>query len=102
MSEANPLLSNRTMQGAAKAVEGLLDQGKINEPITNEPQEKKADKVDTKKEEVNLKRKLLKKNLKINNNRKLKLRNNLRKLKIKYKHLKRKTLKKLKKLHYTK
>ena len=52
MSEANPLLSNRTMQGAAKAVEGLLDQGKINEPITNEPQEKKADKVDTKKEEV--------------------------------------------------
>jgi hypothetical protein len=27
MSEANPLLSNRTMQGAAKAVEGLLDQG---------------------------------------------------------------------------
>ena len=52
MSDANPLLSNRTMQGAAKAVEGLLDQGKINEPITNEPQEKKADKVDTKKEEV--------------------------------------------------
>ena len=51
MSEANPLLSNRTMQGAAKAVEGLLDQGKINTPITNEPQEKKADKVDTKKKE---------------------------------------------------
>ena len=51
MSESNPLLATQSMTGAAKAVEGLLDQGKINEPITNEPQEKKADKVDTKKKE---------------------------------------------------
>jgi hypothetical protein len=38
MSETNPLLSNKAMQGAANAVEGLLDQGKINTKITSEPQ----------------------------------------------------------------
>jgi len=42
MSDANPLLSNKTMQGAAKAVEGLLDQGKINTKITDEPQKEVA------------------------------------------------------------
>ena len=42
MSEVNPLLSNRTMRGAAKAVEGLLDQGKINTEITDEPQKEVA------------------------------------------------------------
>ena len=42
MSDANPLLSNKTMQGAAKAVEGLLDQGKINTEITDEPQKEVA------------------------------------------------------------
>ena len=52
MSDVNPLLSSRTMQGAADAVEGLLDQKGINKPTTNEPQKAKADKVDTKKEEV--------------------------------------------------
>lgn len=51
MSEANPLLSNRTMQGAAKAVEGLLDQGKINTEITDEPQ-KEAVKEEPKKTEA--------------------------------------------------
>jgi hypothetical protein len=40
------------MQGAADAVEGLLDQKGINKPTTDEPQKAKADKVDTKKEEV--------------------------------------------------
>ena len=34
MSDVNPLLSNKAMQGAANAVEGLLDQGKINTKIT--------------------------------------------------------------------
>ena len=52
MSDVNPLLSSRTMQGAADAVEGLLDQKGINKPTTDEPQKAKADKVDTKKEEV--------------------------------------------------
>ena len=51
MSDANPLLSNRTMQGAAKAVEGLLDQGKINTEITDEPQ-KEAVKEEPKKTEA--------------------------------------------------
>ena len=52
MSDVNPLLSTRTVEGAAGAVESLLDQGKINKPITKQTQEAKADKVDTKKEEV--------------------------------------------------
>jgi len=52
MSDANPLLSTKTMQGAASAVEGLLNQKIINKPITNEPQKAEADKVDTKKKEV--------------------------------------------------
>ena len=51
MSDANPLLSNKTMQGAAKAVEGLLDQGKINTEITDEPQ-KEAVKEEPKKTEA--------------------------------------------------
>jgi len=38
------------MQGAANAVEGLLDQKSINKSITDEPQKAKADKVDIKKE----------------------------------------------------
>jgi outer membrane biosynthesis protein TonB len=42
MSEANPLLSDKAMQGAAKAVEGLLDQGKINTKITSEPKKEVA------------------------------------------------------------
>jgi len=50
MSDANPLLSTKTMQGAANAVEGLLDQKSINKSITDEPQKAKADKVDIKKE----------------------------------------------------
>ena len=45
MSDVNPLLSTRTVQGAAGAVESLLDQGKINEPTTKQTQEVKADKV---------------------------------------------------------
>tara|TARA_R110002020_G_scaffold19525_2_gene67379 strand:- start:138 stop:1151 length:1014 start_codon:yes stop_codon:yes gene_type:complete len=48
MSEVNPLLTNRSMQGAAKAVEGLLDQGKINAEITGESQ-KEAVKEEPKK-----------------------------------------------------
>ena len=48
MSEVNPLLTNRSMQGAAKAVEGLLDQGKINAEITSESQ-KEAVKEEPKK-----------------------------------------------------
>ena len=42
MSDVNPLLTNRSMQGAANAVEGLLDQGKINTEITGEPQKEVA------------------------------------------------------------
>jgi hypothetical protein len=42
MSEVNPLLSNRTMRGAAKAVEGLLDQGKVNQSTTTEQQDEAA------------------------------------------------------------
>ena len=42
MSDVNPLLTNRSVQGAAKAVEGLLDQGKINTEITGEPQKEVA------------------------------------------------------------
>ena len=42
MSDVNPLLSNKAMQGAANAVEGLLDQGKINTKITSEPQKEVA------------------------------------------------------------
>ena len=42
MSELNPLLSDKAMQGAAKAVEGLLDQGKINTKITSEPKKEVA------------------------------------------------------------
>jgi len=42
MSDVNPLLTNRSMQGAANAVEGLLDQGKINTEITGEPQKEAA------------------------------------------------------------
>ncbi|HIO04530.1 MAG TPA: hypothetical protein EYN08_02770 [Gammaproteobacteria bacterium] len=45
MSDVNPLLSTRTVQGAAGAVESLLDQGKINKPTTTQTQEAKADKV---------------------------------------------------------
>ena len=45
MSDVNPLLSTRTVEGAAGAVESLLDQGKINEPTTKQTQEVKADKV---------------------------------------------------------
>jgi len=45
MSDVNPLLSTRTVEGAAGAVESLLDQGKINKPITKQTQEAKADKV---------------------------------------------------------
>ena len=48
MSDANPLLTTKSMQGAANAVEGLLDQGKINTKITNEPQ-KEAVKEEPKK-----------------------------------------------------
>ena len=48
MSDVNPLLTNRSMQGAANAVEGLLDQGKINTEITGEPQ-KEAVKEEPKK-----------------------------------------------------
>ena len=51
MSDVNPLLTNKSMQGAAKAVEGLLDQGKINTKITEEPQ-KEAVKDQPKKTEV--------------------------------------------------
>jgi len=51
MSDVNPLLTNKSMQGAAKAVEGLLDQGKINTKITDEPQ-KEAVKDQPKKTEV--------------------------------------------------
>ena len=50
MSETNPLLSNKAMQGAANAVEGLLYQGKINTKITSEPQ-KEAVKEEPKKTE---------------------------------------------------
>ena len=50
MSDVNPLLSNKAMQGAANAVEGLLDQGKINTKITSEPQ-KEAVKEEPKKTE---------------------------------------------------
>ena len=50
MSDANPLLTTRSMQGAANAVEGLLDQGKINTKITDEPQ-KEAVKEEPKKTE---------------------------------------------------
>jgi hypothetical protein len=42
MSELNPLLSDKAMQGAAKAVEGLLDQGKINTKTTSEPKKEVA------------------------------------------------------------
>jgi len=42
MSDVNPLLTNRSVQGAAKAVEGLLDQGKINTEITGESQKEAA------------------------------------------------------------
>ena len=42
MSDVNPLLSTKAMQGAANAVEGLLDQGKINTKITSEPQKEVA------------------------------------------------------------
>ena len=49
MSDVNPLLSTRTVEGAAGAVESLLDQGKINKPITKQTQEAKADKVVQKK-----------------------------------------------------
>jgi len=52
MSDVNPLLSPTTVQGAANAVESLLDQGKIITKTTKEPQKVKADKVDTKPEEV--------------------------------------------------
>ena len=45
MSDVNPLLSPKTVQGAAGAVESLLDQGKINKPTTTQTQEAKADKV---------------------------------------------------------
>ena len=45
MSDVNPLLSTRTVEGAAGAVESLLDQGKINKPTTKQTQEAKADKV---------------------------------------------------------
>ena len=50
MSDVNPLLSTKAMQGAANAVEGLLDQGKINTKITSEPQ-KEAVKEEPKKTE---------------------------------------------------
>ena len=50
MSDVNPLLSNKAMQGAANAVEGLLDQGKVNTKITSEPQ-KEAVKEEPKKTE---------------------------------------------------
>ena len=49
MSDVNPLLSTRTVEGAAGAVESLLDQGKINKPTTTQTQEAKADKVVQKK-----------------------------------------------------
>ena len=52
MSDVNPLLSNRTMRGAAKAVEGLLDQGKENQSITSEQQDKAAQKEEPKKTEA--------------------------------------------------
>ena len=42
MSDVNPLLSNKAMQGAANAVEWLLDQGKVNTKITSEPQKEVA------------------------------------------------------------
>ena len=42
MSDVNPLLSIKAMQGAANAVEGLLDQGKINTKITSEPKKEVA------------------------------------------------------------
>ena len=51
MSDVNPLLSSKAMQGAAKAVEGLLDQGKINTKTTDEPQKEVA-KEEPKKTEV--------------------------------------------------
>ena len=55
MSDVNPLLSTRTVEGAAGAVESLLDQGKINKPTTKQTQEVKADKVvqEKKTEEAN-------------------------------------------------
>ena len=49
MSDVNPLLSPKTVQGAANAVETLLDQGKINLPTTTQTQKAKADKVVQKK-----------------------------------------------------
>ena len=45
MSDVNPLLSDRTVQGAANAVESLLDHGKINKPTTTQTQKPEADKV---------------------------------------------------------
>ena len=51
MSDVTPLLSSKAMQGAAKAVEGLLDQGKINTKTTDEPQKEVA-KEEPKKTEV--------------------------------------------------
>ena len=51
MSDVNPLLSNKAMQGAANAVEGLLDQSKVNTKITSEPQ-KEAVKEEPKKTET--------------------------------------------------
>ena len=41
MSDVNPLLSTRTVEGAAGAVESLLDQGKINKPTTNKLKKQK-------------------------------------------------------------
>jgi hypothetical protein len=51
MSDVNPLLSSKAMQGAAKAVEGLLDQGQLNTKTTSEPQ-KEAAKEEPKKTET--------------------------------------------------
>ena len=51
MSDVNPLLSSKAMQGAAKAGEGFLDQGKINTKTTDEPQKEVA-KEEPKKTEV--------------------------------------------------
>jgi len=45
MSDVNPLLSPKTVQGAASAVETLLDQGHINKPTTTQSQKAKVDKV---------------------------------------------------------
>ena len=85
MSDVNPLLSTRTVEGAAGAVESLLDQGKINEPTTKQTQEVTADKVVQKKktEEANPTQEATETKLKNNHNPKLNLKKQFRKLKIK-------------------